>query len=407
MVRKVFVYNPTCEMAVANGDPNYDIPKRLKAFKKELSLLVTYFANKYDIVITETPPSEKFLNQFSDLDFDLPQFSSLNRVCEIESEKQSNDLYLQPWGWSPSMHKRLGNLKLHCNNRFINSKNYQWNNYLKEIYSRKSALKILSKLYSNKRLNDIVDKTALPMICESEEEVLNMQKKWKRVILKSPWSSSGRGIQVLRENEFNRTNHQWLKGILSNQGYVMAEPFHNKVADCGFHFEITENEIKFHGVSHFITGKKGEYEGNLIGDISGYYPDRVVDFIKSNKNSVISALTEAIKNSDYFKYYEGYLGVDVLIYEDSEQQLKLVPCLEINCRLNMGILSLHLEKLICTCSKAQWFIKYMKKDELQKFHTKMLSDHPLIFKQGKIESGYFALSDVWKAEGFLAYMVVG
>ena len=42
--------------------------------------------------------------------------------------------------------------------------------------------------------------------------------------------------------------------------------------------------------------------------------------------------------------YEGYFGVDMFAYQDADGKQKIYPCVEINLRMNMGILAIVLNE---------------------------------------------------------------
>lgn len=82
------------------------------------------------------------------------------------------------------------------------------------------------------------------------------------------------------------------------------------------------------------------------------------------------------------------------------------PCLEINVRQNMGLLSLHIEKLIQQGKKGMFKTYYNPGESFQFFKEKMEIEHPLKITSKKIESGFFALTDSTPHTRFGAYILI-
>ncbi len=136
MEQKVFIYNPTCEMAVVNGDPNYNIPKGLKIFEEALATLIHFFGNSNDFVLCRKYPSKEYIDQFETLSLSIPKHISFSDLEDYL--KTSSSLYgidLQPWGWSPAMHKLLNVFKPFANKAFQDSAYFDWQNEMRNVFS--------------------------------------------------------------------------------------------------------------------------------------------------------------------------------------------------------------------------------------------------------------------------------
>ncbi|MCK5729937.1 MAG: hypothetical protein KAH68_02605, partial [Draconibacterium sp.] len=117
-------------------------------------------------------------------------------------------------------------------------------------------------------------------------------------------------------------------------------------------------------------------------------------------------LIQVIENSDLVLYYEGYFGVDTLIYKDKNGHLKINPCLEINVRQNMGLLSLQLEKLIHSEKKGTYNTFYKPGTKFLQFKNEMEKRYPLKVSNHKIESGFLPIIEVFDDTLFGAYILV-
>ena len=270
MLADIYLYNPTNELAIANGDPNYMPPKRLLQFERDLSTLPMFFAAETDIVLVHEVPSESFVTLWQKVGKNLPQFLMEDEALNDQAFCQQPKGFLYPWGWSPAVHRRLNPLKEFCSDEFKSSPIAQWTESTREIYSRKTAAGVLSEILRVAGENDwLLPVDESPVLCTQLEEIISLQSKWGRLVVKSPWSASGRGIQMLRANEFNQSNRQVISGFLKQQGYVMVEPWLNKVADLSLQFYSKgRGEVAYRGQSSFLTDAAGRYQGNYIRELT-------------------------------------------------------------------------------------------------------------------------------------------
>ena len=151
-------------------------------------------------------------------------------------------------------------------------------------------------------------------------------------IFKSPWSSSGRGVFV--SDTLDQPTQKRLQGFLSSQGGFVVERFYeDKVLDFAMEFFIhPDHTVRFLGYSVFTTGEHGAYGYNHVEsqehllrriDADAALLRRLIDYHKTHLSAIA---------------YHGPVGIDMLKTADGS----IHPCLEINLRLNMGILALLL-----------------------------------------------------------------
>ena len=241
--------------------------------------------------------------------------------------------------------------------------------------------------------------------CEQIEEFLQVHNG---VVLKAPLSSSGRGIQIIRKRTLNTSNKQWISGVLKQQHYLIAEPFLNKVTDLSFQFFIgNQMQVEYLGYSFFETNSNGQYKGTLINPaLQDIFPDAEISGIEKMIQLTAQILGTELELSDYCKYYRGYLGVDSMIFcEDNE--IKIQPCIEINCRLNMGILALFLARNVHFESRGKFSLFYGAPGEYQVFVHEQSNYHPLKMVENKLMEGFLSLTEPGNKTKFGAYISLG
>ena len=173
--------------------------------------------------------------------------------------------------------------------------------------------------------------------CATLEQVEDCRERWGQIVVKSPWSSSGRGVHF-------SVQEGWINNVLKVQGSVMVEPYYNKVKDFGMEFERDKDgEVRYLGLSLFHT-KNGAYIGNLLAtentkreQISRYISTELLDKIKQN-------IIENVRLDDYV----GPFGIDMMIVNaDGKSKMNdgrclLHPCVELNLRRTMGHVALSM-----------------------------------------------------------------
>lgn len=402
-ISKVFFYNPTCEIAISNGTLSYMPNKTLTKFEQDLDLLSMYFASEEDVILTKQMPDSKFLRIISDAGIKLPKIIKLSDILLHPDSLLPNKMELHPWGWSPRIHHIFKPLKKYCSEQFLNQPNSYWKDNHKELYSRKTALSVLNDFLQNNN-NGYLHHDKKAIICKSVAEIDALIKKWKQIIIKAPWSSSGRGLQVLRYSYLNESITQWIKGTLEAQGYVMVEPLLNKKFDFSLQYYCDgKGNLNFLGLAFFKTNSNGQYNGNILGGI----PKEIKNFLSEQ---IIKELSEGmlkeLKKSAISDNYCGYFGVDCMIIENENGESLIHPCVEINLRYNMGTLAIILNQYIHKNSHGSFKINFKPKESFDTFHDKMIKEYPFKMKDGKWFSGYLPMVSPFQNKNFGLYVLL-
>ncbi|MTI31445.1 hypothetical protein [Xanthovirga aplysinae] len=408
MPSDIFYFNPTCELAVADGGRGFQPPGVLQAFERNLETLPIFLSEKDDIVLVSQLPHQKFLDRLISAGFQPPQLIELSKALKQPNTLLRDIENIRPWGWSPAVHRLLQPIKNVASINFKEGLMARWEEKHRKLYARMSSLEILSHIISTKPNQGYLPKEHLPQECHSEKEIHLCLEKWKPMVLKAPWSSSGRGILLLKKKEIDFKQLKWIKTILKRQGSIMAEPWLNKVADLALVFQILPSgKIHSEGFSRFLTNSNGQYQGAILGDPLKELPKELRTFLnKSSLDKLTSDILKALENSPYQENYRGLLGVDVLVYKNEQDEFQIHPCVEINCRTPMGLLSIRLSEHLHDSSNGYWKIFRNLKESFENFDQQMQIKYPLTIKKGLIYSGYLPLVEPGKDKHFGAYMVV-
>jgi hypothetical protein len=402
----IYFFNPTCEYAVANGHASWQPNRLLQKMESDLATLPLFLAQSKDFILVDSIPSADYLSKLSELNVPLPEF-----IQKREALKQRGFLNIQkgkllPWGWSPAAHKLLAPLKKTCSAEFLHSPVSTWKTEYRELYSKKFAREILLEISNQIEMDILMPAELQPQICTSQTEIEALLKQWGNIMAKAPWSSSGRGLQPVTKTPVYPKVWEKLIGIINKQGYVILEPLLNKVMDLSLQFELKNKKMTYLGISRFTADRKGQYQGNYLNDFPDSVEPQVKTFVHSVPDKIPGLLVAAIENSKLASWYEGFFGVDTLIFQDESKRLKINPCLEINVRQTMGLLSLQLEKLILPGKKGMFRTYYQPGSTFFSYKNEMEKKHPLKLKKHQIESGFISLTDVASDTLFGAYILV-
>ena len=160
-------------------------------------------------------------------------------------------------------------------------------------------------------------------------------------MLKAPWSGSGRGVHPVLLNPVSPKTQAWIRRTLKYQDGVEVEPYYEKVQDLAFEFWALGGAVSYEGLSVFETTAGGVYAGNLVASERAKERQLECYVSPSLLHDVREHLTELLSASGLPRWYDGPVGVDLMIVA-SGTSYSLHPLVEINLRMTMGWVALQL-----------------------------------------------------------------
>ncbi|MDR0547407.1 MAG: hypothetical protein LBG77_07490, partial [Dysgonamonadaceae bacterium] len=325
-------FNPGHETAVVNASRHYQAAENQVKMQQDLAFLPAWYAGKDDFVLIDNPLPYSFQSIIQAFTIAEPiAVSEINQNYE-RLKRQT----VMPWGISPQSIHYFEKLNQQYS---LDWKIPVWTDNLRYLGSRFAAQAVLKQLIFT---IPEIENELLPEFVSSVEEIeKRLLQSDEKQLVKSPFSSSGRGLVWLPFGKLAQSERQIICGMLKKQGQVSIENALDKRLDFSMHFEIVNpDEIRFLGYSVFQTNAKGAYENSrlasqsvLLQEITKYIPVKLLEKVKLS-------LLHQLKNR-YSAHYQGTIGVDMLIYF-SKNQYRLHPCVEINMRKSMGYLALKL-----------------------------------------------------------------
>lgn len=384
-----YIFNPDNDLALANFSPSYTPPASAVKLGIDLSLLPLWYADN-EAVVAQSNIDDSFIANVNKL------FGISSKVIQLSEMSliEKSELNITPWGWSPMIKNKLLNAGIEADvlptNAYIGT--------IREYSNRKNAVAVLRELktYDNKYLGDSY------FFTDIEDLLVYLSSTEGDKALKMPLSGSGRGlIWVLGSITDKQTD--WARRVIRNQGGVVAEPKLDRVQDFAMEFSMSNGVATFEGYSLFETAASGAYMGNVLmrdNEIENYLSKYIsIEQLYYLQNQLLNKL------ESYFPLYEGILGVDMMICNTNDGY-GLYPCVEINIRMNMGMVShIFYERFVDNQSKGHYRVDYFKKPgEALTHHQKMTMDFPLILENARIILGYMALTPVDVDTNYVAWV---
>lgn len=288
----LYVFNPENDMALADGHPGYTPPVQIQQMRRELWWLPQWWAEDEDIVWN----GEERLNL-------------------------SDDTRILPWGWSPALCHQLKQAGVQ-ESLLPSRKELE---HLRQLSHRQTAVSLLQELRSELPLDGHFAGNSV--LCRSIEEAEKTANEFGEALLKSPWSSSGRGLMKTDNPQWKA----WASRILKAQRSVVVEQFLHKVTDFALEFWLDgKGRVEYRGLSLFYTNERGAYLGNWVAPeeqklawLAQYIPLQYLQAIRAWWTARLSRFD-----------YAGPVGIDMMLAQEG-----ICPCIEVNWRWTMGLVS--------------------------------------------------------------------
>ncbi len=386
----MYIFNSDNDLALANFSPNYTPPASAVKLVKDLELLPLWYSSYGAVLLLQYDVNVGFVEGMRD------RFGLNSVVASMDGISQCSIQEIVPWGWSPLLKNKLINLDMP--EVLLPSLDYL--ETIRDYSDRKNAVDMLTEL---KNEYSCFEASSF-YFTEIDQLVDYLSVVKGDSALKMPLSGSGKGlIWILGDITDKQTD--WARRVIKNQGGVVAEPKLDRVQDFAMEFSINDGVITFEGYSLFETADSGAYMGNILmsdNEIENQLAEYIsTDILQQLKQTLLQKLLA------YFPLYNGILGVDMMIYK-SDSGYMLQPCVEINMRMNMGMVAHRFYKrFVDNQSVGRYRVDYFKnKGEALSHHQKMSADYPLIIEDCRIKSGYMALAPVMEDTNYVAWVLI-
>ena len=320
----IHVFNPEHDIALASNLANFTAPHAGRQLRADLGFLPALWAVEGDgIFVDHVEQAEKIWKRLS-IRHALGRRDAFTWLENGSSKEVITGLNV--WGWDKALKAVL--LRKGVNEAVLPSDALL--EVIRRLSHRRTAARLLAMLQGEGTVGEAFE-------CTESEEVEALLSRYGQVVLKAPWSSSGRGLRFLSVGRTPFcTQAGWFRNLVASQGSVMVEPYYDKVKDFGMEFESTDAGIRYLGLSLFHT-VNGAYVGNILAT-EKIKREQISRYISVN---LLDAIQDEIIRFLDLENYRGPFGIDMMVVT-GENGFMLHPCVEINLRRTMGHVALAL-----------------------------------------------------------------
>ena len=421
-MKQILLFNPEHDLALANGDRHFIAPRNIREMAHDLA----------DIMEAILPSSD------SESSFISPLASA----------------HPVPWGWDPAVveqFKRMG----------ITAQELPTDDALAALSRRSeriTAHQILCNFRKAHTDNAFVGES---LVARTFDEIADFAERHQHILLKAPLSGSGKGLRhvnkeglplpppgggtpesseqsgggMLSLSSSLKKVESWANALIRRHGYLTAEPYYNKVQDFAMEFIADATGCHFIGYSYFITDGHGRYiASRLMSDAKAedllctYVPRKALHKIRQ---WMILHHTDIIPSEWDTTRHPLPFGIDMMIVRESQQstvnsqqstvnhpdgnsefriqnsKFTIHPCVEINLRMNMGIIAHEIYRHLLTPDTEGTFriARFPDNASLRAFHDEQTSLHPTTYRDNRLASGYKAITPINTGTTHLAYIL--
>ncbi len=316
------IFNPEHDLALAANLSNFTAPHAGRKLRADLGYIPAFWAGADDCILVENVEQAK--KAYGRVRSRVG--GGERHFIDKDQLKGMSFSGVDPWGWDLAIQRFLLRYGVDA------VPSVSEITAIRDLSHRRYAAQLLSQLQFEGTIGSSSQ-------VDNEESVIQLLREHQQIVVKAPWSSSGRGVRFI-SSEINDHLLGWIRHVISQQGSVMVEPYYNKIKDFGMEFfSDGEGRVNYQGLSLFHT-KNGAYIGNVIATeaektaiLNRYIPESL---LRTVKEIISEEFGKICRNR-----YHGPFGIDMMIVSTEDKKgFLLHPCVEINLRRTMGHVAL-------------------------------------------------------------------
>ncbi len=314
----VFLFNPEHDLALAHGAHNYTAPPFARQFRHDLRLLPSWLApaGTY-IAVPDDCSIEDDRRWLHDHHLDITPVP-ISQIAGL------GDCCIHPWGWNATLRHQL--LQSGISPEYLPTDDQlEW---IRRLSHRRTSIAVHQALGTSF--------SPCPVELDNYDDVMAFALSHPGCYLKMPWSGSGKGIYRVIDPTGDNHVPRWIEGALRRQGSLLCEEGLDRLQDFAIECECRNGKSALTGYSVFGSDFHSQFRTGRVAPkevlhqfLINQYPglDTVVE-------NVLKAIGQIIA-----PHYEGPLGIDMMFYRDQEGKISLNPCVEVNLRMTMGMVT--------------------------------------------------------------------
>ena len=208
MSKTLHIFNPGHDLALAADIDNFTPPHAARSLRASLDYLPALWAKDGDVVLVgDVAHARRAFTRVAQQVAKYRQWHEADVEFVEEHELRHIDISeVEPWGWDRSL---AYDLRRHGIDESLLPDAEELRRVRDESH-RRTAMQLLSKVSISEAFE-----------CYALDEILYIINKYNKVVVKAPWSSSGRGIRFLGDTIDDHTRG-WLRNTFAQLGSVMV-----------------------------------------------------------------------------------------------------------------------------------------------------------------------------------------
>lgn len=329
-IAKLWAFNPGHEEALLYAHKaTYTPSNTIIKMRYELAHLMLFIASDEDYVYCPSPDGRSA----EIIDYNGQKVNDLSTLPPLE---------LMLWGLEPHSHRQIVDWA-HSKNLILQTSHISTQYYtLAHRSSSHRYLQHLQKHYPALLPSpDIIPHRLLIEQHGANKIAAEIQAQgYKQVIIKRPYSSSGRGVMPYAL-PFGVQQEALFASLIKHYGEISLEPLLRRVQDYALLFWADALGVQHIGYSKFITDNKSgtAYSGSVL--LADKYIAQEIEYVLGSRELLheLIQITQDYLHNELKGTYKGYIGIDMMSYRDLDGRLCLHPCVEINVRGTMGVIA--------------------------------------------------------------------
>ena len=324
-------FNPNAELHARGHLNGNDIKMNRfeSAIEKDLEILMAAFSKRDDIVLFRELPSVSHLEKLQASGFDLPDAIGEN---ELGNGKLGG---FRPWAWSPEASQLFEPFAQQVSKKIKD----QWRAPIPSSWLSKEIGYLLEK-----RIGSLEDNRS---VCRDVEHALSMISNHS-VVYKPGYGCAGKGFRIAKEK--NSELEKWLSATIKENGFVIAEPWVQRVEDFSVHYHVENGRVDFLGATKVVNDHRGRFRGIDVAPRWSKLIDQELTTFLYKEELFGKWYHEIIPEElgSLLDQYNGPASIDAMVWRDSDGKLRLRKVVELNVRMTMGRVALDLQKKMAT-----------------------------------------------------------
>ncbi len=324
---KLHIYNPEHDSCLAADEVHF-VPSRVaRNMQRQWGHLPAYWAEDGDVVaVLDAEEALRCLKTEGRRHAQV-RFVSMDSLKSFTPQNMPSEIV--PWGWD----KHIAYVLTTLNPLF--SPLLPSQDWLDDVRRMSSRVWVAREFLPRLMKRDDSWVCQMRVYEGSADELAKEVEQSPRVVLKAPWSNSGKGVRMVGGSPLTQNDRGWIANVLNEQGALVIEPRYDKLLDFAMEFVVERDyAVRYLGLSIFAT-KGGTYQGNLVlsekdklSIVERFVPDSVLLSVRSAIADVATQL--------FHERYTGPFGIDMLVLRTAEGTA-INPCVELNLRHTMGM----------------------------------------------------------------------